>query len=59
VLFVDEKLAKARLALDSLGAVPWLSDDLASGLISDRLIDDLARELANAADDDSAHPLAT
>jgi cyanophycin synthetase len=59
VLFVYEKLATARLALDSLGAVPWLCDDLASGLISDRLIDDLTRELANAADDDSAHPLAT
>lgn len=59
VLFVYEKLAAARLALDSLGAVPWSSDDLASGLISDRLIDDLAREIANAADDDSAHPLVT
>jgi cyanophycin synthetase len=59
VLFIYEKLAAARAALDALGAVPWPSDDLACDSISDRMIDDLAREIANAADDDSAHPLAT
>ncbi len=46
VLFVYEKLSLARSALDSAGATPWLGPDTNADADSDRLLDDLAQELA-------------
>jgi cyanophycin synthetase len=59
VLFIYEKLAAARSALDSVGAVAWPAGDQSAGLISDRLIGDLAQEIANASGNDSAKLVTT
>lgn len=46
VLFLYEKPAMARSALDSVGATPWPEEDLMGGLGAGPLLDDLASELA-------------
>ena len=57
VLLVYEKLALALFALDALGATPWPEDDLMDGLVSGRVVEDIAREFALEASDADTSPL--
>jgi cyanophycin synthetase len=49
VLFVYEKLAAARAALEALSATPWPEEDLLGKLVSGQVLDDIAREFAHEA----------
>ncbi len=59
VLFVFEKLARAREALAALGATPWPADGQETDdLLRDQLIDEVTRELAAGASDSTTLPIA-
>jgi len=58
VLFVYEKLAPARAALEAAGAAPWPEDGPPGGLAGPRLADEIAWDLARAGLDGDTMPMA-